>query len=148
MSNLRSCFPSPTTTEQTLKRASIMPDWIELVLNEPDASSERSPVDRVGRFWTLMPKLLRGSSESSRSTGGAGGACVAVDCTERARDPSLELLFESLLEEIKRRTRFRTNPLHQTHPLTVNSNKQTQCYLETCPFRRSTSIFPCFITAG
>lgn len=29
--------------------------------------------------------------------GGAGGACVAADCTERARDPPLELLLESLL---------------------------------------------------
>lgn len=60
---------------------------------------KRSPVDRVGRFWTLMPKLLRGSSESSASTAGPGGAWVAVDCTERAREPSLELLFESLLPE-------------------------------------------------
>lgn len=44
-----------------------------------------------------MPKLLRGSSPSMDKGGGAGGACVAADCTERARDPPLELLLESLL---------------------------------------------------
>lgn len=54
------------------------------------------PVERTGRFWTLMPKLLRGSSLSREDKGRAEGAGTAADCTERAGESSLELLLESL----------------------------------------------------
>lgn len=55
------------------------------------------PVERTGRFCTLIPKLLRGSSFSSDGSSWDAGAGTAVDCTERAGDSSLELLLESLL---------------------------------------------------
>lgn len=54
------------------------------------------PVERTGRFWTLMPKLLRGSSLSREDNGRADGAGTAADCTERAGESSLELLLDSL----------------------------------------------------
>lgn len=55
------------------------------------------PVERTGRFCTLIPKLFLGSSFSSDGSSWDAGAGTAVDCTERAGDSSLELLLESLL---------------------------------------------------
>lgn len=60
------------------------------------------PVERTGRFCTLIPKLLRGSSFSSDGSSWDAGAGTAVDCTERAGDSSLELLLESLLGTARR----------------------------------------------
>lgn len=56
-----------------------------------------APVERTGRFCTLMPKLFLGSSLSRFGRGCVGGAGTAVDWTDRAGDSSLELLLESLL---------------------------------------------------
>lgn len=77
------------------------PKWNNTYLFKDDKSlplkyfKNSSPVERTGRFCTLIPKLLRGSSESS-TIADWGGACAADDWTERAWDPSLELLLESL----------------------------------------------------
>lgn len=60
------------------------------------------PVERTGRFWTFMPKLLRGSSLSRDDRGRAEGAGTAADCTERAGESSLELLLESLWQNSNR----------------------------------------------
>lgn len=57
------------------------------------------PVERTGRFWTLIPKLFLGSSFSRDGSSWDAGAGTAVDCTERAGDSSLELLLESLLQK-------------------------------------------------
>lgn len=57
------------------------------------------PVERTGRFWTLIPKLFRGSSFSRDGSSWDAGAGTAVDCTDRAGDSSLELLLESLLRK-------------------------------------------------
>lgn len=64
---------------------------------------QNSPVERTGRFWTLIPKLFRGSSLSREDRGSAEGAGTAADCTERAGESSLELLLESLWQRRNRK---------------------------------------------
>lgn len=86
----------PSKVEPECQGAQQSPDRLHVY--EYAARYWYSPVERTGRFCTLMPKLLRGSSPSiTMEQGWEGGACVAEDWTERAWDPSLELLFESLL---------------------------------------------------